>query len=1448
MNFKLNARLFVTCCAVLFTKFLLAQTATVTEGCAPLEVSFMPPSGVASYYWDFNNGATSTLPSPVNTYIQPGVYTVSFSETANGPVIGTIEVTIYEKPDLEITSDTTSGCRPLLVNFTDLTELPDGLSITGYEWVFGDGGSATGTPTPAHLYTSSGNFTVSLAIETNLSSCNVTEIFPDLIQVSSVGNVGFITIPNPPRACEPPLTVTFVSFTPGSGLNLSWDFGNGNTFTGVNPPQQIYNSDGEFPVTLSVQDSFGCMNSASRNVVIGSLQASFEIPDTVCFRDSIFINNTSDPGSYFWEFGEGASIDTISVENPALYFDQTGFVDIHLTVTPPDGICPGDTTITIFVDQADANFTSDPNYSCDNPLIVDFTPTSPLSSEWLWIFHDAEFSTEQFATDTLSYIDTTQYGEKGPKLFFTGLIVTNPSGCMDTLLRADTIYQPNAWFMPDIIDGCAPLTVMFADSSSSREPITSWTYVFGDGSTQTLTSYDEPLEHTFTEPGEYDVQLFIENAGGCVDTSYIITIEVGAPLPLDFSVDQTEVCPGEEVLLTSLIDDPRIDAWHFATEGDRSSHCYLNDELQWAFTADTGPQEVTLTVEYNGCQSTLTRDSLIQVKGPIAAIDYEMNCAQPNDFIFRDSSLSATSVQWDFGDGQTSNQPYPVHQYETTGDYTVILTAENNTSGCPASQDTVTVYVRNPRAIFDLPENTCKGDLLELNSAQSVDVNAHCWKGYEWFFTQNNRPITTQDTLVRVRFSQPGADSVSLVVEDINGCKDTSTQLINVYEVQAAFTASTNFICPDVNNPITFTDLTVADTTIASWHWTFGDGDTSNLQNPLYLYQGLTDGYTVILQVVDTLGCIGIAQDTITVYRPTTQIITQPAVPNICLGQPVTISAPDFTDAGSFLLFDWDFGNGQQSSEQTNEIIYEMAGTYQVRLNYEEASSGCGGTLNRLVNVQDYPVADFSSSVDSMPVVCYPANISFMNQSQSDFNLNYTWSFGNGQSASGANPAASFDKGTFEIRMIASTTYGCRDTAYSEVTLIGPEGDFSLDPNGICLGESVTLTLQDTVDVGSYTWNFGDGQQEDNINPVSHTYNFVPPSGQTVVTLVLEGANGECTYAVERPLNIVDVNADFEINSTLDSVFCIGVLQFNNQSTGADLYQWDFDNGNTSVNPNPSDNFPVGSYDIQLAIENTDLGCRDTIVKQITVIENPLINILPDTLCPGDTIQLQLDTPFENATYFWEPSAFMDDPTLANPLAFPPMSTVFSVTVTNDNGCDGTGSQQIDVIEPFAGLPMDTLICEGDTLRLTLPDDGYHLFSWTPNGPPFAPADDETYQLLVTDVLGCREDQFEFNITVVGDKFEIPNVFTPNGDEMNDVFRVYSEIDPAREDLMQIIDFKVYNRWGNLVYESSGPASAWDGMYKGVPAPSEVYIYAITIHFPKTGRSFVETGDVTLMR
>ena len=151
--------------------------------------------------------------------------------------------------------------------------------------------------------------------------------------------------------------------------------------------------------------------------------------------------------------------------------------------------------------------------------------------------------------------------------------------------------------------------------------------------------------------------------------------------------------------------------------------------------------------------------------------------------------------------------------------------------------------------------------------------------------------------------------------------------------------------------------------------------------------------------------------------------------------------------------------------------------------------------------------------------------------------------------------------------------------------LIGPEGDFILDPDMICLCETVNFTMIDTVDISSFSWDFGDGVVVDNVNPTSHQYNFLPPSGQTVATLILRSANDACTVPIEKPIFIHEVIADFVANDGIDTSVCVNEsLLFMNNSIGADTYNWNFGNGSTSTLENPGNVFTEpGNYDVILS-------------------------------------------------------------------------------------------------------------------------------------------------------------------------------------------------------------------------------------------------------------------------
>jgi len=423
---------------VICGKASFGQTADIAQGCEPLTVQFTAPAGSPGFFWNFGDGATAAIENPENTFTDPGTYVVEFSNSQGGALVGTVTINVYPQPVPEFTASPTSGCVPLNVSFDDITEIGQGIVINGYTWVFGDGGIASGS-SPNHFFTTPGSHFVSLEIQTNMPSCNTTMVYPDAIIVTSGPNTNFTTNPNPAVACDPPLDVSFTNNSgSASPLTFEWDFGNGNTSTDENPGQETYSQNGNFIITLTATDTSGCASTYSRPVNIGSPTTDFIIPDTICLGDSVQMQNLSSVGFSTWQFVIGNSPVISTLENPWVHFDVAGLQDVTLTTS--SGQCSSSLTVEIFVEDPSAEFTSTPDYSCVEPMDMQFTAAIQGYAEYHWLFGDSIESTLTNPQHEYVYDDTTIYSWYGLDELETQLIVVSSAGCKDTVLHVDTLW------------------------------------------------------------------------------------------------------------------------------------------------------------------------------------------------------------------------------------------------------------------------------------------------------------------------------------------------------------------------------------------------------------------------------------------------------------------------------------------------------------------------------------------------------------------------------------------------------------------------------------------------------------------------------------------------------------------------------------------------------------------------------------------------------------------------------------------------------------------------------------------------------------------------------------------------------------------------------------------------------------------------------------------------
>jgi gliding motility-associated-like protein len=1484
---------------------LLAQTSDVNKGCVPLEVNFNAPSGHSAYFWDFKDGVTSDLENPSTIFTKAGTYKVEFKESSSGPLIGTVTIIVYPDPVLQILTIPGCGGNPTELSSTSIID-PQ-IPITNYTWVFGDGSSSQGSKTTSHVYYAPGDYTLSFNITSSYPTCTKTKIFKNAVHIPISPSAYFETTPDVTSTCGNSLNVQFKNSSSGElPLTYTWNLGNGLNSTAINPASQTYPV-GNYTISLTAKytNTNGCVSTYSKPVNVGSpVSKIINTNPTVLCADSFFKFYTPARGLYSWKvdgidivpspppfythyyINDPMLIDArFSILNDTMYyrFFTGGIHKIELSVKSMNGLCSSVSSINVNVEQYDV-IASD-QYVCHSPAIVTYNASATISGvKFNWLLgknilkqNSASYTTTHDKTrpdpyslnyDYLLCDYFSQTKTRKPHLFGFTIEGKSLNGCKAEKNVSTTMAIPNALFEVDKTQGCAPLNVTFSDQSLMPykkmgfdfctfiyENIVKWQWFFGDG-TNTISNSQSAINHTYNKAGTYFAKLVVTTETGCTDTSYAIKIVVGEDISskLDFSVSKTEVCVGENVDFTAQVDPSvlsLISAYHFQTEENRSSNCFKEKSLTWSYNNVIGPQNASLEVSYNGCFSKVTKNNIINVKGAVAKIDYLALCSKPLEYTFVNKSLGSTNVTWNLGDNTTSNSTTSFTHTYNRGEYTVRLTAQDITSGCPSTSDVQKIYVKTIKAGISLNSKQCNG-LISTSGASSTDVYATCHKGFTWYIDSLNSksaPFTTDIADTKLRIEKSGIHTLYLITTDINGCTDTSSTKLTTYGITANYVTNTDKIC--LPNTVEYTDLSVSDTTITKWKWYFDDSllSKSTIQNPNFLYTTKTNGYnpddftkfikinyTPSLVVENIIGCKDSIQPfAIKYYKPYSTISSNK--PNFCIGETSVFTAADYTQQGSSLNYLWTFPNGATSTTQTSNIVFPSTGSYLIKLKYTENGSGCTDSLKQTVSVQDYPNSTYTTNVDTLKVLCAPQNVFFDASTTSQPSpVSHFWDFGNGQSSFNPQFALFYAKGIYKTKHITTTSFGCTDTTYKDFHVYSPEGKFSMDKSIICKGEVVNFNIYDTLDVASYTWAYGDGYVKDNTSPVSHAYNFHPPSGTTPVRLIIRGTDGICPVELEQPLKVHEVIADFQRLNGIDTTICFkdGPYPLTNKSFNYDYFKWNFGDGNTNesiVSPNYQYSKP-GTYNVSLFVSNNENKCVDTITKPVVVLVSPDIKAIGDTVCQGQTLNLSIVNPNATSNYQWTPTTGLANANATSTTSTIQHTIIYEAEETATNGCKDRVQVPGIIIEPINLRDFDTSIVIGDiaTFPAKAPQDVY-IYSWKPSVglscyqcdyPTLQPLKDTIYYLNVKDVRGCFSNDYIYQVHIRPETFvKMPTVFTPNGDGINDKLYVKGW------GIKELLNYSIYNRWGQLIYSTNDINEGWDGTFNNAPQANDIYVYKV---------------------
>jgi PKD repeat protein len=314
---------------------------TPTAGYAPLTVEFSDlsiagSSDVTNWSWNFGDLSTGSGENTSHIYASPGVYTVSLeasSASGNDTESKTDYITVYQEPTVNFHTDITSGPAPFSVTFVDDTD-SHGVTITGWSWDFGDGGTST-DQSHTHVYSYGGTYSVKLTVTTAYGERSYTR--SNYISVDGPPRADFTGTPTVGLA---PLNVAFADASKYSTpiTDWSWNFGDLSTGSGENT-SHIYTTPGKYSVSLSVISTAGNNSETKTNyiTVAEAPEASFNItsttygytPLTVTFKDTSTDGGTPIT-SWSWDFGDST---TSTEQNPTHTYTTTGNYSVYLTVT-----------------------------------------------------------------------------------------------------------------------------------------------------------------------------------------------------------------------------------------------------------------------------------------------------------------------------------------------------------------------------------------------------------------------------------------------------------------------------------------------------------------------------------------------------------------------------------------------------------------------------------------------------------------------------------------------------------------------------------------------------------------------------------------------------------------------------------------------------------------------------------------------------------------------------------------------------------------------------------------------------------------------------------------------------------------------------------------------------------------------------------------------------------
>ncbi len=607
------------------------------------------------------------------------------------------------------------------------------------------------------------------------------------------------------------------------------------------------------------------------------------------------------------------------------------------------------------------------------------------------------------------------------------------------------------------------------------------------------------------------------------------------------------------------------------------------------------------------CAPETTQSGYIVVGlAPVADFDalYAYNTV-PATVEFRDLSTGTgpLSYAWEFGDGATSTEQNPLHNYIRQGLYTVKLTVTNVYG---SSSETKTEYI----AIGLAPRADFTGQPTTGNTPLTVEfTDRSTGHPTSWYWNFGDGKESSEQNPVHTYFSN-GDFGVTLTTSNEYGSSYTS----KAYYIHVIPVLKSRFVADPRSGKaplvVKFTDTSTGNP--KTWNWDFGDGTTSTQPNPVHAFT--TPGvFDVNLTVTS-----GINKDT------SFQTIAAGGVPVtdfIADRTTVSVNSPvNFMDKtlNTPVSWSWDFGDGVTATDQNPPHTYLVKGIYTVTLTAANINGEHTEKKINYITVGVVPAADFITEIPLYQQGTRTQYVRFIDTSAGN-PTSWFWNFGDGQNSTEQNPPLHFYNrdGAYTVSLTVKNTFG--EDARTKTNLImvreGPRVDFKADRTQASVNQYIHFTDLSTNNPSDWKWDFGDGSAGTGQNP-DHTYR---QPGIYSVTLTASDVYTSISHTKRNYITVVNVpHADFSSDKTKG--ITPFTVKFTDQSTGSPTgWTWDFGDGSTSSEQNPTHVYVTSgissksTYTVVLTTTNPNGSDDVKKVDYITVTQAPIAEFTVDS-------------------------------------------------------------------------------------------------------------------------------------------------------------------------------------------------------------------------------------------